>query len=136
MTQNFVKKLLIYCKFSWMPTTPGLFSTLLSYIKLVKVDFVFCYRYIRQRNTWDRFHQCFNFSFFSRRSQKCKKTLMTWLFFYFWNLRVHIFVGEIDPWSQIKKLNIKRQKELNVECTCQRFWELKINIGKQTGNNI
>jgi len=31
--------------------------------------------------TWGWFYQCFTNSFYARRSQKCKKTQMTWMYF-------------------------------------------------------
>jgi len=39
-------------------------------------------------DSWAQFHQRSRYSFYARRSQKCKKTLMTWLYFLrFWDLR-------------------------------------------------
>jgi len=36
----------------------------------------------RHSFVWGRFHQCFMRNFCAHRSQKCKKTLMTWLSFF------------------------------------------------------
>jgi len=55
------------------------------------------------RNLSGQFHQRFRSSFCTRRSHRCKKTLMTWLSFCRFGIckcksSSNISVGEIDPW--------------------------------------
>jgi len=64
--------------------------------------FAFCF--VQLLNIWCQFHQHFTLSFNSRRSQKLKKTLMTWLSFALLGSEhvkaVHDHVAKIDLWCQ------------------------------------
>ncbi len=79
-----------------------------------------------------QFHQHFTHIFYKRSSQKSKKTLTIWLYFYtfgiFASKSLCKHIGEINPRSRVEQVQSKRKISTSIIAICSRDkWEGKIN---------